>query len=143
MLQNKEQILQVIGDELIGWNENTTFIEFFNTFINQKPDDPYSLDYLDYSAAQAYQSLMQFRNDYEIDQTITNDNGVFGALQVIKSANPTNFDYSNPIEVTKLINYIRVKNVLIRELTKINLTYGSKLTDENQEKLKDAIENEF
>ena len=143
MLQNKEQVLQVIGDELIGWDENTTFMEFFNTFINQKPDDPYALDYLDYNAAQAYQSLMQFHNDYEIDQTITNDNGVFGALQVVKSANPTNFDYSDPIEVTKLINYIRVKNVLIRELTKINLTYGSKLTDENQEKLKDAIENEF
>lgn len=143
MLQNKEQVLQVIGDELIGWDENTTFMEFFNTFINQKPDDPYSLDYLDYSAAQAYQSLMQFRNDYEIDQTITNDNGVFGALQVVKSANPKNFDYSDPIEVTQLINYIRVQNVLIRELTKINLTYDSKLTDENQEKLKDSIEDEF
>lgn len=143
MLQNKEQVLQVIGDELIGWDENTTFMEFFNDFINKKPDDPYALNYLDYSAAQAYQSLMQFHNDYEIDQTITNDNGVFGALQVVKSANPTNFDYSDPIEVTKLINYIRVKNVLIRELTKINLTYGSKLTNENQEKLKDSIENEF
>ena len=134
MLQNKEQVLQVIGDELIGWDENTTFMEFFNEFINQKPDDPYALDYLDYSAAQAYQSLMQFHND---------DNGVFGALQVVKSANPKNFDYSDPIEVTQLINYIRVQNVLIRELTKINLTYDSKLTDENQEKLKDAIEDEF
>lgn len=143
MLQNKEQILQVIGDELIGWNENTTFMEFFNDFINKKPDNPYSLDYLDYSSKQAYQSLMQFRNDYEIDQTITNDNGVFGALQVVKSANPTNFDYSDPIEVAELINYIRTKNVLIRELTKINLTYGSKLTNENQEKLKDSIEDEF
>ena len=59
-------------------------MEFFNTFINQKPDDPYSLDYLDYSAAQAYHSLMQFHNDYEIDQIITNDNGVFGSLQVNK-----------------------------------------------------------
>lgn len=143
MLQNKEQILKVIGDELIGWDENTTFMEFFNAFINQKPDNPYALDYLDYSAAQAYQSLMQFRNDYEIDQTITNDNGVFGALQVVKNANPVNFDYSDPIEVAELINYIRTKNVLISELTKINLTYGSKLTNENQEKLKDSIEDEF
>lgn len=143
MLQNKEQILKVIGDELIGWDESTTFMEFFNAFINKKPDDPYALDYLDYSAAQACQSLMQFHNDYELDQTITNNNGVFGALQVVKSANPTNFDYSDPIEVAELINYIRTKNVLIRELTKINLTYGSKLTNENQEKLKDSIEDEF
>ena len=79
--------MQVIGDELIGWDENTTFMEFFNTFINQKPDDPYSLDYLDYSAAQAYHSLMQFHNDCEIDQIITNDNGVFVALQVNRKVN--------------------------------------------------------
>ena len=83
MLQNKEQVLQVIGDELIGWNENTTFVEFFNDFINKKPDDPYALDYLDYSAAQAYQSRIQIGNHYLKDKTKKKDNCVVCAFQVV------------------------------------------------------------
>lgn len=140
MLQNKEEVLDDLKSNLENYEgDSQTFDDFFQEVYNDSERNIYTYE--------AQKDTDAFRNDEYMDGYETMLDGVWGAIDLVRQYEETEFGEMNtkiePCAIANMIDYIRASSVLYDLLEDAELEMDDNLSSENCKKVYKVIDEEL